>query len=145
MDRRPPGATRTDTLVPYTTLVRSEQRGEQKPRDQPRNPRGSRVQPKRRMYKRKGEHHQQPAAGLTQSPEQHVVDAGGGAAGSSRKDDRPYPVDGKRQPNGRAANDRERKSVVEGKSGSGRVDLGGRRYNKKKHNKLHSKVSIRLQ
>src|SRR3546814_4798581 len=75
-------------------------------RDQPRNPLGSRVQPKRRMDERKGEHHQQPAAGLAQFPEQHVVDAGGGAAGSSRKDDRHYPVDGKRQHNGRADNDR---------------------------------------
>src|SRR3546814_19739479 len=100
MIRRTPRSTRTDTLFPYTTLVRSSARrppGKQnRSRPHPGSTRGGTpVQPARLL---------DIASALRQK---------GCAPG----------------PRNRA----DRKSVVEGKSVYGRVDIGGRRLIKKKH------------
>src|SRR3546814_11818727 len=119
MIRRPPRSTRTDTLFPYTTLFRSASRSP------PCTRRRSGVGPD------------------TARPR------GDARAARSRRAPWPRYVDGRPGRRTRAARSRrsrrhhqddapDRKSVVEGKSVSVRVDLGGRRIIKKK-NKLKKK------
>src|SRR3546814_11321091 len=108
MIRRPPRSTRTDTLCPYTTLFRA---------------RRARI---RRV----------PAA------RSDAVESTPGAVAAAPPDGfrepRRIPADsvvhGRRQSRSAALPEpcADRKSVVEGKSVSVRVDLGGRRRNKKK-------------
>src|SRR3546814_19002600 len=114
MIRRPPRSTRTDTLFPYTTLFRSyalwnlEERGE------------IFIEPGSPVYEGTviGEH-------------------------SRGNDLEVNPMKAKQLTNMRASGTdeavrltppRDRKSVVSGKSVSVRVDIGGRRYLKKKTN-----------
>src|SRR3546814_20795246 len=116
MIRRPPRSTRTDTLFPYTTLFRSTEypyRRETAGRRalQRTRPASGRVRPadraaQRRLFARRFERRCALRRPLARS--------GSGRAG------------GAECPPG------DRKSVVEGKSVSGRVGLGGRRNVKKK-------------
>src|SRR3546814_16244921 len=110
MVRRPPRSTRTDTLFPYTTLFRSPAR---------RRGVGPRVAERPRAFR--------------------------GAAGCGDGDDLPCRLQrlGPRSARDAVVADRrqrhpqphrDRKSVVWGKSVSERVDTGGRRTIKKKHN-----------
>src|SRR3546814_13469975 len=113
MIRRPPRSTRTDTLFPYTTLFRS-------PASSIMNVR-SRTPP------------MTAATGTCDAPEANIgcPDRRRGCQRSNR-DRTGQACEGKRsgQNDGPAAGDR--KSVVEGKGVSVRVDLGGRRIIKKK-------------
>src|SRR3546814_16987626 len=123
MIRRPPRSTRTDTLFPYTTLFRSQRADggcRQAPAADPR--------PLRRGAR--GADHERPhvavgarlrgrrPAGRAAAPHLALADEGAGPGGGG--------------PACRGAR-RDRKSVVEGKSVSVRVDLGGRRIIKKKN------------
>src|SRR3546814_13533025 len=110
MIRRSPRSTRTDTLFPYTTLFRSDRR------------RAASLF-RRRLYPCAGrrDHARRPCV-LHQS-------RGEGAA-----EDRPCPAAALHGSRRAARTARDRKRVVEGKSVSVRVDLGGRRIIKKKTN-----------
>src|SRR3546814_21155968 len=77
---------------------------------------------RRRWHLRAGEH----AAGRTAGP-------------VGRAGDRVHRVPGAGAPGGRGPGDLDRKSVVEGKSVSVRVEIGGRRPIKKKKTKNHQK------
>src|SRR3546814_18800693 len=111
MIRRPPRSTRTDTLFPYTTLFRSPFWGEPNPR------------------------HQGVAHGLCSLRR---------TCGSADRARNEYTIGSQlRTATGgtvralfrlRQHRQADRKSVVEGKSVSVRVDLGGRRIIKKKNN-----------
>src|SRR3546814_12043397 len=119
MIRRPPRSTRTDTLFPYTTLFRSDRR----------------VRPDRPPGRSDPEH---AAAQLAQAGGDGAEARAGrvdrrarGTGEAGRKPGTPaHPAEARP---GRAA---DRKSVVEGKSVSVRVDLGGRRILKKKKTKI---------
>src|SRR3546814_11048384 len=147
MIRRPPGSTRTDTLFPYTTLFRSDRAAARRAtgtaaaragaqRGWPRRPaawlRPGASEPGRRQ----GLH------GLRLSR----VAAGSHLRGDrdrARADREQHPFAGSRRRS--AADDHrarraDRKSVVEGKSVSVRVDLGGRRIIKKKKKEQDTNV-----
>src|SRR3546814_14819509 len=126
MIRRPPRSTRTDTLVPYTTLFRSgaprafptaariararrEDSNERRPQQPPRLDRQLRL----------GLGRLPPSGPFRGRQPDQLHLSGRGPAGARR--------------HGRGLQDR--KSVVQGKGVSVRVDLGGRRIIKKKKNK----------
>src|SRR3546814_18146814 len=107
MIRRPPRSTRTDTLFPYTTLVRSEELI---------------------IFGSFAVHAQNAdVSGM-------MMTAGVDAAGNLELQFTQIPLT-----LGVGETLADRKSVVEGKSVSVRVDLGGRR-NIKKTNKLYTNV-----
>src|SRR3546814_15283899 len=124
MIRRPPRSTRTDTLFPYTTLFRSVGR---------RCGAGSwpRVRPPARLedlLALAGRRRSAAAGGLERLRE---PEAGGDRLAGAA------PLFAVRPGNLRlwrpgGAADPDRKGVVMGKRGSGRVDLGGRRILTKK-------------
>src|SRR3546814_16071881 len=123
MIRRPPRSTRTDTLFPYTTLFRSSSatiRSTAKTmrRASPRSPRRKRA--RRDDAKR--------------SPRPTTADPDQGRA-------RPRKRDAGDQGVGAHHLLQDRKTVVEGKSVSVLVDLGGRRIlnNKKQQKTKHNK------
>src|SRR3546814_14576685 len=111
MIRRPPRSTRTDTLFPYTTLFRS------RPAD-----RSGRAWRAGGRLRRDGSGLSRIADGDLQHPRAEGVPVG--AHGVLRG------ADGDRDR--RQSDPRDRKSVVEGKSVSVRVERGGRRIIKKK-------------
>src|SRR3546814_13161241 len=120
MIRQPPRATRTDTLFPYTTLFRSQQ-----------TPIARRVVERRALARdalRSADLHPEARVlhELEQETEGLLLDPGAGV-------DAPPVIDD--QGPGQPAQE-DRKSVVEGKSVSVRVDLGGRRYIKKKNKEM---------
>src|SRR3546814_15751912 len=102
MIRRPPRSTRTDTLFPYTTLFRS---GRLPVLD--RFDRRDQHQDVQRQIVADGEKREQ----FEYKREQHGVPPA-------------HPARGKE------SQDQDRKSVVQGRSMSVRVDLGGRRIHK---------------
>src|SRR3546814_18345243 len=110
MIRRPPRSTRTDTLFPYTTLFRSDRMGA------PRGGGRPQTAGRRARTDRAGLHPCAHRGGRSALPSEfgprHTRRNGG------RRD---------RRRAGGTARSRDRKSVVEGKSVSVRVDLGGRR------------------
>src|SRR3546814_18653221 len=112
MIRRPPRSTRTDTLFPYTTLFRSScERYALRAR-------------RRHLYRR----YRAWRGARRKDRKRHGLHQSGlldGAASALRR----------RQGIGLRA---DRKSVVEGKSVSGRVDLGGRRINKTKTKNIYN-------
>src|SRR3546814_16835173 len=116
MIRRPPRSTRTDTLFPYTTLFRS--------RPAAGDPLGSRHPPGAASQRRCGRAAAAWCTGAGRKcaspdvgePASSVIRRGGGASLAA--------VGG--------GDGTDRKSVVEGKSVSVRVYLGGRRNIKKK-------------
>src|SRR3546814_12446893 len=123
MIRRPPRSTRTDTLFPYTTLVRSAIRRR-------RNRRAS------RWRLNEGGHRPRAAARrdagrrrCRRARAQVDIRADAGRArGGERRDRRRAPAR------------KERKSGVKGKRVSVRVDVGGRCHlNKNKHQKRQAK------
>src|SRR3546814_16557682 len=105
MIRRPPRSTRTDTLFPYTTLFRS---GPVPPQDQP-------TRPLTEARPRKTKH---PIESVVIVPKIDEATAGSARRRSS--------VCGTTTP-ASLAHRLDRKSVVQGKSVSGRVDVGGSR------------------
>src|SRR3546814_11278958 len=127
MIRRPPRSTRTDTLFPYTTLFRSDRaahiekgKGETAPflgkiigDDRHRGGRGSRL------------------ARADSDTRERKRDGGGRHAAEKRK---AAPDRDQRRPQAGPAHAiaQDRQSVVEGKSGAVRVDIGGGRFIKKK-------------
>src|SRR3546814_20050282 len=123
MIRRPPRSTRTDTLFPYTTLFRSVVRAE-RPGDGRCAVRDRIDVPLRRAGVERGRD-----PGRDDDPE---IPPLSGAARLGGED----PRSGPRPPEREEASpeSRDRPSVVEGKSVSVRVDLGGRRILKKKNN-----------
>src|SRR3546814_18527974 len=134
MIRRPPRSTRTDTLFPYTTLFRSSHhfgaRRQQRPHARLPRPR----QPEHRIASTApggaGDHLnlsvESPASARTSAMIQNRITTVGSLQPSCSKW---WWI-------GAILNTRlDRKSVVEGKSGSVRVDLGGRRIIKKKKKK----------
>src|SRR3546814_15023875 len=132
MIRRPPRSTRTDTLVPYTTLFRSLGLYPGGKGDHPGRRRADRghtlwrpalCHHPRLLAVERGE----PAAGRRHSP--HLPGATAARTGGRRRAARNQPAP-RRRTDERGRSDR--KSVVSGKSGSVRVDLGGRRIIKKK-------------
>src|SRR3546814_17013499 len=104
MIRRPPRSTRTDTLFPYTTLFRSVE--------------GIAVPwlPCMRLHVAFRRYH------------------GGASEGWRRDAARPPPIDAREYQAVGATGSGDRTSVVEGKSVSVRLDLGGRRIIKRKTN-----------
>src|SRR3546814_18860716 len=118
MIRRPPRSTRTDTLIPYTTLVRSEaaadRAGDEGPAERGNHGQGTREAAAGNCAGRK------EAENLAQ---RSLCREGRGQ--------------GCRRPLGQAEHElvRDRKRVVEGTSGAVRVDFGGRRLIKKQINK----------
>src|SRR3546814_15604694 len=117
MIRRRPRSTRTDTLLPYTTLFRSE---------------GGRYRLGRvfcRCEARQGRQVRRLSCERDHRP------VGACGVGAARCVEGLADVPPDQQPQRRTAErdrQRDRKSVVEGKSVSVRVDLGGRRIIKKK-------------
>src|SRR3546814_11408686 len=110
--RRPPRSTRTDTLFPYTTLFRSaDQRDDRRCDDRADDPARQRIE-------------RDPA--LEQPRDLNV-----GRSHHMQHLDR---LAMRLQPRARGEAPQDRKSVVEGKSVSVRVDLGGRRIIKRKIN-----------
>src|SRR3546814_18025071 len=126
MIRRPPRSTRTDTLFPYTTLFRSWGSG---PAPLPRSgPNSSRDRREPRRHARR------------------ASVSGPGASSAGRRARAGCAIPARCPRRRRDAADRsacfgDRKSVVEGKSVSVRVDMGGRRNIKKKKNKIDHKVT----
>src|SRR3546814_13733554 len=119
MRRRPPRSTLTDTLFPYTTLFRSLVRpGGHRRRGRPprRPPPGGQGQRGVQRPQRHGSLRPRRAARL--------ADRGRDAGAAAR---RRRPLTG------------DRKSVVEGKRVSVRVELGGRRIIKNKTTTIHTK------
>src|SRR3546814_18654988 len=114
MNRPPPRSTRTDTLFPYTTLFRPPRRGpidrQQIGHGVARMHRGARCR-----------------AAAEQEAVVPVVVAEGDVAAEGQGGDIPDRLQRARQP-------QDRKSGVEGKSVSVRVDLGGSGSIKKKKN-----------
>src|SRR3546814_17509348 len=133
MIRRPPRSTRTETLFPYTTLFRSPNRRRARGDCRAaRAPRDGRSRPPRRARSRRRQ-----ARGAAAHPRSAA--AGGRAfwprarrrtsrAGSTRRDFRTRRARAEARGNDWGG---DRKGVVEGKGGSVRVDLGGRRILKK--------------
>src|SRR3546814_15774067 len=124
MIRRPPRSTRTDTLFPYTTLFRSRRgrrrgrAGDCRCRDRAK-PRGEREPDHRRAQRKR-----YPAR-----------------SGASGRDERRTCATRVNKQSGASHSKGDRKSVVQGKSVSVRVDLGGRRIIKKK-NKITTCIVI---
>src|SRR3546814_18035778 len=125
MIRRPPRSTRTDTLFPYTTLFRSDDQrreigGPFPALEKLRGPADSR----QRVLDLVCEHRRCTHGGACAriAPRRYPHRARGGGM-----------VEGDHAPSRVVRNQRlDRKSVVEGKSVSGRVERGGRRLNSKK-------------
>src|SRR3546814_11631811 len=116
MIRRPPRSTRTDTLFPYTTLFRSQRdTTERQRRDAACQCQRNAGEDDRRVAHRPEQHEQQPEDQQEHKRNDDLEARGGGL-----------------QLLKCAAIDR--KSVVEGKSVSVRVDLGGGRTIKQKTN-----------
>src|SRR3546814_11594755 len=126
MIRRPPRSIRTDTLVFYTTLFRSQNGDPDRHRRQ---------------------QHRRPAGGAVQDPEadaaipddDEIEEIGDGDDARRIEQDVEdirladlVQENDERRDEETEADHRDRKSVVEGKSVSVRVDLGGRRIIKKK-------------
>src|SRR3546814_14729124 len=126
MIRRPPRSTRTDTLLPYTTLFRSLGRrdpGAAAERTEGEEP--DRRSPGRRLAgslrrRRRGDPGRPPGAA---------------AAGRRRRQGGDDPAVHCRDGDGQRAANEDRKSVVMGKSVPVRVELGGGRLLKEKNNK----------
>src|SRR3546814_12985819 len=114
MIRRPPGSTRTDTLFPYTTLFLAGA--------------GNRLAGRILVHQP-----HQPA-------QLHGAHRPPGGGRRPQQDRRLRPARPRRQGGALtpAAKGRDRKSVVQGKRGSVRVNLGGRRILNKKNTKLTS-------
>src|SRR3546814_19615739 len=113
MIRRPPRSTRTDTLVPYTTLFRSSEPG---------NPRARLAMAEIQLAMRNLEAAEQTFASLVALPETAArAEQGRGIALLLTVQDEASQLS---LP--------DRKSVVQRNSVSGRVDLGGRRDINKK-------------
>src|SRR3546814_11119674 len=106
---RTPRSTRTDKLFPYTTLFRSQGPEDQRADCDP-------------VVVRQPAENQDPVAG--EGDERLEL----GRVDEGQVERQEEPCDRARAPGDRK---RERKSVVEGKSEAVRVDLGGRRINKK--------------
>src|SRR3546814_17911614 len=127
MIRRPPISTRTDTLFPYTTLFRSNRRTHRGRLSDPEGQSG--------LGRRQGPGARAPHSGYGRraraNPDRR--EPGFRPRSGSRLRRRPGAGRGRA---GRAdmRRRRDRKSVVEGKSVSVRVDLGGRRCIKKTTN-----------
>src|SRR3546814_11286669 len=118
MHRRPPSATRTDTLFAYTTLFRSRpDRGTDAHGSVAVAPIGAAALGARALYARRTV---RPPARCRRGRSRHCRCA--------MLRDRSVDGAGRR----RCPRAEDRKSVVEGKSVSVRVDLGGRRIIKKK-------------
>src|SRR3546814_11982600 len=115
MIRRPPRSTRTDTLFPYKTLFRSGRNADDEARSLPHP--GLLLAHRRDRIR--GRH-----AGEDHCRDAGVHDLRAPGAGDRRG---PFGVEGEEEEGG------ARKSVVEGKSVSVSVDLGGWRDNKKKY------------
>src|SRR3546814_11119501 len=128
MIRRPPRSTLTDTLFPYTTLVRS--RGD--PRRQFQIGKPARVGPWLHRHPSSlppppgrgsdPSNSRRSPASAPNSPSQHLVTSDTPCCRTPRVDMQACP----------ASIITERKSVDSGKRGSVRVDPGGRRFHKKK-------------
>src|SRR3546814_12868034 len=127
MIRRPPSSTRTDTLFPYTTLFRPRQ--VPRPAAPPASPQGPRKRSRAHCARRRAA---ADAAIARASPRAEClrerVSPRTAYGRCRRRDNRPPPPRRARQ---------DRKSGVEGKSVSVRVDLGGRRSIKKKNHINH--------
>src|SRR3546814_13428255 len=139
MIRRPPRSTRTDTLFPYTTLFRSRHRVGHRPR------------PRRAAAADRCGSSARPRAG--RGVHRGMGDRGPRIRGEPRAR---VPARHRRRPrvaarpgcaHGRGRGDRQpdRKSVVEGQSGSVRVDLGGRRIIKKKKKKKQKRNTQKIE
>src|SRR3546814_8324124 len=154
MIRRPPRSTRTDTLFPYTTLFRSKEpaHGRIAPAPLRAAPPLARRNPDRNMGRPRRGRQSPPSRGLLRLARRDPRSArpcpprgapgccNGAPRGQGGKGQapgvrprwlrsRPDPVGPPETPNGQ----RDRKSVVSGKSVSVRVDPGGRRILKKQH------------
>src|SRR3546814_17940924 len=124
MLRRPPRSTRTGTLFPYTTLFRSQGSD------------GPAVEGRRRLAGMVGVHGR---ALSRRRQDQHLhrlrlsgrPDDGTGPAPVRRRADARERDEAGGEPEG-SGTPPDRKSVVQGKGGSVRVDLGWRRSSKKK-------------
>src|SRR3546814_13258432 len=125
---RPPRSTRTDTLLPYTSLFRApgsarEHVGAQAVDGVARlQSTGNRGHVGELAFI---DSHSEPPRGSQggHSPAPSIGSAGAAARGSLGSPPQPMPSRRRREP--------DRKSVVQGKSVSVRVDLGGRRFIKK--------------
>src|SRR3546814_14150398 len=127
MIRRPPRSTRTDTLFPYTTLFRSQDRARRHPR------RDDGLGRFRRGFGRQAPHGAGRRPVHRETADRGVPRTDG--VGRDRRD----PGYGRGRAHllvGREA----RKSVVEGKSVSVSVDLGGRRLIKKKKEMIKCRI-----
>src|SRR3546814_17055961 len=122
MIRRPPRSNRTDTLIPSTTLFRALQR-----RPQAAPQRDGRAEPSK--------------AGTGLRDLKRVLDSGdfGEVADvlCAMADPPAADLDAMRERLADDAQRADRKSVVEGKRGAVRVDLGGRRLSKKQQTDNH--------
>src|SRR3546814_12526336 len=127
MRRLPPRSTRTDTLFPYTTLFRSRTRRTRQTQAAPRS--GKRVA--------KPDHHADHAAVAVRFTLCDLRGALGDAEAVKKAVE--ARVGHMASPSGWSVR-RDRKSVVEGKSVSVRVDLGGRRSINKKNKHRTQKV-----
>src|SRR3546814_13158060 len=130
MIRRPPRSTRTDTLFPYTTLFRSERRRQYPPQSDDTYSddglfRCARAAPARSRDTSRA----CTACAVDRDPtaSRQWLRSGNDGSDRRRREDRPAAQMGCRA--GAATEDR--KSVVWGKSGRVRVDLGGGRVLKK--------------
>src|SRR3546814_19764103 len=115
MIRRPPRSTRTDTLVPYTTLFRSRLSASEVP---------GRARSGGIMRGRK-----KPG-----TPAMATQAALHSSTSSRRRSPRHSGKSGSEDDTISQNRRRDRKSVVQGKSGDVRVDLGGLRVSTKKRN-----------
>src|SRR3546814_17013031 len=124
MYRRPPRSPRTDTLFPYTTLCRSASAAGR------RSGPGARVEEGRRSRGR---------TRRSTYPHDRPRHWPAHRAGAVRGDDRPIPAHDSLTSAPCNLEERDRKSVVEGTSGSGSVGLGGSRIIKKKKKKKRTR------
>src|SRR3546814_14750829 len=121
MRRRPTRSTRTDTLVPYTTLFRSCRAAGGRRHKVPGGGAGRHICARRAGF--------EPGGRPARASRRRGL-AGYDGAGYNR-----------RRPAGdRARGGKDRKSAVSGKSVSVRVDLGGRRIIQKKHHYKHTQT-----
>src|SRR3546814_20633198 len=128
---RPPRSTLTDTLFPYTTLFRSQEPAHHDHRRRAAGREAAAGHPARPHYRRRAS--QEGAASDAAEYRQAAVNRGDRSPARGQ----PAPVGAPFSPFRRhGAHAGDRQSVVSGKSGSVRVDLGGSRFNKKKSNKI---------
>src|SRR3546814_13178299 len=126
---QPPRSTRTDTLLPYTTLFRSAKNGFASGRSPAPDPLDDRQRLAVDGGRRRAARHESPQSAPPAERQRLQLSRPARRHPSRTRASISDRNAGSGQPRRRRA---DRKSVVSGKSGSVRVDLGGRQIIKKK-------------